>query len=60
MTASERVLLAVVIVVADLLLVVVPAMALLAAYLILVRPPWFRSWVARLYGDPPAEITPPA
>lgn len=50
MTASERVLLAVVLVVADLVLFAVPLTALVAAWVIVARPPWFREWVARLYG----------
>ena len=50
MTASERVLLAVVLVVADLVLFAVPLTALGAAWVILARPPWFRDWVTRLYS----------
>jgi hypothetical protein len=49
MTATARLVLAVVIVAVDLVLVVVPLTGLLAAYLILVRPPWFQAWVERLY-----------
>lgn len=49
MSAAARLVLAVVIVAVDLLLVVVPLTGLLAAYVILARPPWFRAWVDRLY-----------
>jgi hypothetical protein len=50
-SATERVLLAVVIVLVDLVLFAVPLTALVAAWVIVARPPWFREWVARLYDS---------
>ena len=51
MSISGRVALAVVIVVLDVAVFVVPVTGLLAAWCLLARPPWFREWVDRLYGD---------
>lgn len=48
-TSGERALLAVVLVVVDVVVFALPLSALLAAYLVLARPPWFREWVERLY-----------
>jgi hypothetical protein len=48
-SAAERVVLALVIVVVDLVLFAVPLSACVAAYVIVARPPWFRDWVRRLY-----------
>jgi hypothetical protein len=48
-TPGERVLLAVILVVVDLVAFALPLTALLAAYVILARPPWFKEWVRRLY-----------
>ncbi len=50
MTTSERVLLAVAVVAIDLLMFVVPVVALLAAWVLVARPPWFRDAVERLYA----------
>ena len=50
MSASERIVLAVVIVVLDVAVFVVPITGLLAAWVLLARPPWFRQWVDRLYA----------
>ena len=50
MKSSERVLLAVVVILIDLAIFVVPLTGLFAAYLVLFRPPWFRAWVERLYA----------
>ena len=55
MTTGERVLLAAAIVAVDVLLFAVPLTGLAAAYVILVRPPWFRRWVERLYLSPRAR-----
>jgi hypothetical protein len=51
MTLTERVILAVAIVLVDLVVFVVPLTGLAAAWLILARPPWFREWVDRLYEE---------
>jgi hypothetical protein len=55
-TTSERVLLAVALVAVDVVLFAVPLIALVAAWVLLARPPWFRQWVERLYApDEPRE-----
>ena len=51
MSTSERVLLAVAIVLVDVVVFVVPVTGLFAAWVLLARPPWFRQWVGRLYGE---------
>jgi hypothetical protein len=53
MTTQERVLLAIAVVLIDLTLFVLPLTGLFAAYVLLVRPPWFFSWVEQLYSDRP-------
>ena len=50
MSLTERLVLAVAIVLVDLLVFVIPLTGLAAAWLILARPPWFREWVDRLYS----------
>jgi hypothetical protein len=50
MSLGERVTLAIVIVVLDVAVFVVPVTGLLAAWVLLARPPWFKEWVERLYG----------
>lgn len=50
MTQADRWGYAIAIVLLDLVVFVVPLTGILAAYLILVRPPWFRRWIAELYG----------
>jgi len=52
MTATERVLRAVIIVAVDLLAFAVPLTAFAGAYVIVARPPGFLEWVRRLYGVP--------
>ena len=49
MRATDRWLLALVLVVIDLVIFAVPLTGLFAAYILLVRPPWFRAWVEDLY-----------
>jgi hypothetical protein len=49
MTTGERILIAVAVVMIDLVLFALPLTGLLAAFIILARPPWFRQWVERLY-----------
>ncbi len=48
-SASERIVLALVILVLDVAVFVLPITGLFAAYVLLVRPPWFRIWVGELY-----------
>ena len=50
MTDTERIAIAIAVVLVDLLLFALPLTGLLAAYVILARPQWFRDWVDRLYG----------
>lgn len=49
MTQTDRILIAVAVVAVDLLLFALPLTGILAAYLVLARPPWFREFVDRLY-----------
>lgn len=49
MRATDRWLLALLLVVIDLVIFAVPLTGLFAAYILLVRPPWFRVWVEDLY-----------
>jgi hypothetical protein len=49
MTTAERVTLAVLILILDVAVFVVPVTGLLAAWVLLARPPWFKEWVDRLY-----------
>ena len=51
---GERLAWALCILVVDAVTVFVPLCALLAAYLMLARPAWFREWVLKVYGDPAA------
>ena len=51
MSKPDRILLAVTILVTDAVFFVVPLAGLVAAYVIVARPPWFRDWTARLYRD---------
>lgn len=48
-TQTDRILIAVAVVAVDLLLFALPLTGILAAYLVLARPPWFREFVDRLY-----------
>lgn len=50
MSTAERVVLAVLIVVLDVAVFVVPVTGLLAAWVLLARPAWFKDWVDRLYA----------
>ena len=49
----ERVLIAIAVVAVDLVLFALPLTGILAAFVILARPPWFRRWVDRLYAPEP-------
>ena len=51
MGLAERLMWAVLVVVIDTAAFAVPLAALLIAYVLLARPPWFRDWVGRLYGE---------
>ena len=50
MSFGERLLWASAIVLVDLVIFVLPLTALFAAYILLVRPPWFQEWVLQLYS----------
>jgi hypothetical protein len=49
---ADRVLIAVTVLVVDLVTVAVPLTALVAAYVVVARPPWFLRLVESLYGEP--------
>lgn len=52
MTLSQRIAVAVAVVVLDLVAFALPLTAMAIAYVVLVRPAWFLNWVVRLYeGD---------
>ena len=50
MGLSGRIVLALAVVVLDLLLFALPLTGLVAAWILIARPPWFRAFVDRLYG----------
>ena len=50
MTTQDRLLIAVVIVLIDIVLFALPITGFFAAYVLLARPPWFLEWVKQLYG----------
>jgi len=52
MPRTDRVSWAVAIVLVDLVAVFVPLAAVFAAYVLVARPPWFKSWVLAVYSDP--------
>ncbi len=49
MNAQQRWLYAIAIILADLVAIVVPLAAILAAWVLVTRPPWFRDLVDDLY-----------
>lgn len=51
MRPTDRWLLAATLVMIDLAIFMIPLTGLGAAYILLVRPPWFKSWVKALYTD---------
>ncbi len=51
MTTTERVLLAIAVVLVDVVLFALPITGFFAAYVLLARPPWFLTWVNQLYGE---------
>jgi len=51
MTTTERVLLAIAIVLADVVLFALPITGFFAAFVLLVRPPWILVWLQQLYSD---------
>ena len=50
MRPADRWLLAVSLVFVDVAVFVVPLTGLFAAYILLLRPAWFRAWVEQLYN----------
>lgn len=51
MSLGERWALAILIVVLDVAVFIVPITGLVAAWVLLARPAWFRAWVDRLYAS---------
>ena len=49
MRLSHRLVLALLIVFVDTAAFLIPLTAVLLAYILLARPPWFRDWVEQLY-----------
>lgn len=48
----DRWILAIVLILVDALVFVLPLTGLFAAYLLIARPTWFREWIDILYGSP--------
>lgn len=53
MRLADRLVWASLIVIADTAAFAIPLTALVLAYVLLARPPWFRDWVEQLYGEAP-------
>ena len=53
MRLSDRLVWALLVVIVDTAAFAVPLAALLLAYVLLARPPWFRDWVEQLYREAP-------
>lgn len=53
MRLIDRIVWAFIIVIADTVAFAVPLAALLLAYVLLARPPWFRDWVEKVYSADP-------
>jgi hypothetical protein len=51
MTFNQRLLLALVILICDILIFVIPVTAVFACYILLYRPTWFQEWILQLYQD---------
>jgi hypothetical protein len=51
MSSTDRWVLALLLVVVDLVIFAIPLTGLFAAYLLLLRPAWFRAWVEDLYSN---------
>ena len=55
MKTSERVIIAAAIFLFDLVVFFLPVAAIIIAYVLIMKPPWFPQWVERVYA--PAEGT---
>jgi hypothetical protein len=51
MRPTDRWVLALLLVVIDLVIFAIPLTGLFAAYILVIRPPWFRAWVEDLYRN---------
>ena len=51
MSSTDRWVLALLLVAVDLVIFAIPLTGLFAAYLLLLRPAWFRTWVEDLYSN---------
>jgi len=51
MRPTDRWVLALLLVVIDLVIFAIPLTGLFAAYILVIRPPWFRTWVEDLYRN---------
>jgi hypothetical protein len=51
MRPTDRWVLALLLVLIDLVIFAIPLTGLFAAYILLIRPPWFRTWVEDLYRN---------
>ncbi len=53
MALADRLLWAFFIVILDTVAFAIPVAALLFAYVLLARPPWFRDWIEQIYREAP-------
>jgi hypothetical protein len=51
MTFGQRMFLALAILIFDFVVFFLPVAAILGAYVLMFRPPWFAEWVARVYRN---------
>ena len=51
MSLNQRILLAVIVVCVEVITFFIPILALVAAYILIARPLWFKNWVESLYKD---------
>ncbi|MGE5152423.1 MAG: hypothetical protein ACM3ST_00265 [Bdellovibrio bacteriovorus] len=53
MRLTERLVWALLIVIVDTVAFALPLAALLLAYVVIARPPWFRDWIEAVYREGP-------
>ena len=51
MSSTDRWVLALLLVMVDLVIFAIPLTGLFAAYILILRPAWFRTWVENLYSE---------
>lgn len=51
MSSQDRWIFAITLVLADIVAIFIPLAAVVGAYVVIARPPWFREWTDKLYAD---------